>query len=524
MRTFALFAVAAGILAAHPMGNFSVSHYTRLEVSGADVKVTYVLDLAEVPAYELLRDWKLYAGSPQPDLEARAAEQARVWARGLEFQAAGHLVEPKFVRAEIKLSQGAGDLSVVRIASVFELKGVKSPLRFEDHNFPERAGWKEIVIRSGPDTSNGASIVKASQDAIERSKALTEYPVDPTSAAPQDLRAYVEWKLTNPGVSKSVKPVIAPIPQPPPVEAPAAVRPLSSTPGAKQPPGTAVKGDYLSRLVSMQRIPIGWLLAGLFVAFGFGAAHALTPGHGKTIVAAYLVGSRGTMRHAAFLGGMVTFTHTITVFLLGLGVLFLSDLVKPEKITPVLGAISGLSIVVVGGSLFYKRLRRLQAAHDHHHPHEHSHTHPHDHSHDHGHHDHSHDHPALTGGAEVRSPHGHSHVPEGDITLGSLIALGASGGLVPCPSALVLLLASISFGHVGAGLILLVAFSIGLAGVLMAIGMMVLYAKNWLPDPAQTSRHPAFRLVPVLSAAIIVCIGLLMTGVSLGWVRPGLVG
>ena len=85
-------------------------------------------------------------------------------------------------------------------------------------------------------------------------------------------------------------------------------------------------------------------------------------------------------------------------------------------------------------------------------------------------------------------------------------------------------MASISFGHVGAGLILLVAFSIGLAGVLMAIGMIVLYAKSWLPDPGKTSRHPAFRLVPVLSAAIIVCIGLLMTGVSLGWVPSGLAG
>jgi nickel/cobalt transporter (NicO) family protein len=407
MRTLALFAAAVGLLAAHPMGNFSVSHYMRLEVSGAGVEVSYVLDLAEVPAYALLRDWKLYAGSPQPELEARAAEQARQWAQGLEFQAAGHPVEPKFVRAEIKLRKGADGLSVVRIASVFELNGVKSPLRFEDHNFPERAGWKEIVIRSGA----GASVVKASHDAIERSKALTEYPADPTSAPPQDLRAFVEWKLTNPAVSKSIKPVIAPIPQPPPVEAPAAVPPLQTAPfgrgsesGTKQPPGTAVKGDYLSRLVSMQRIPVGWLLAGLFVAFGFGAAHALTPGHGKTIVAAYLVGSRGTMGHAAFLGGMVTFTHTITVFLLGLGVLFLSDLVKPEKITPVLGAISGLSIVAVGGSLFYRRLMRLRAAHDHHHSHDHSHAQPHDHHHphDHGHDDHDHAHPALTGGAEVR--------------------------------------------------------------------------------------------------------------------------
>ena len=95
---------------------------------------------------------------------------------------------------------------------------------------------------------------------------------------------------------------------------------------------------------------------------------------------------------------------------------------------------------------------------------------------------------------------------------------------MPCPSALVLLLSSIALGHVGAGLILLVAFSLGLAGVLMGIGMMVLYAKNWLPDPARTSQHPAFRLVPVLSAFVIVCLGILMTGVSLGWVRPGLAG
>jgi ABC-type nickel/cobalt efflux system permease component RcnA len=540
-------------LAAHPMGNFSVSHYTRLEVSATGVEVTYALDLAEVPTYTLLRDWKRDAKSPQEDLEAKATEQAREWAKALEFAVVGTPVQPKFVRAEIKLSDGAGGLSVARIVSIFELAGVKSPLSFEDHNFPERAGWKEIVIRSG----KGVSITKASQPDEERSKALTEYPADPTSAPPQDLRASVEWRTINsPVISPQTPRVIAAIEQPKPVEPAAAAPPPSATPGTPQSPGTVVKGDYLSRLIAMKQIPLGWLLTGLVVAFGFGAAHALTPGHGKTIVAAYLVGSRGTLKHATFLGAMVTFTHTISVFLLGLGVLFLSNIVKPEKITPVLGAISGLSIVAVGASLFYKRLKRFQAAgahshdhlhdhehvrphaHDHHHDHEpmhahaHSHAHEHSHSHDHvqvqyhhdqGHDHHYHDHDHAHHHHD-HGPHGHSHVPEGDITLGSLIALGASGGLVPCPSALVLLLASISFGHVGVGLILLVAFSIGLAGVLMAIGMMVLYAKTWLPDPLKTSRHPAFRLVPVLSAAVIVCIGLLMTGVSLGWVRPGLVG
>lgn len=551
MKRLFLLPVAAALLsplsltrlAAHPMGNFSVSHYTRLEVSAKGVEVTYALDLAEVPTYTLLRDWKLDAKSPQADLEAKAAEQAQEWSRGLEVSATGKPLSLKFVRSEIKLSDGAGGLSVARITSIFELPGIKAPLTFEDHNFPDRAGWKEIVIRSGA----GAEIVSASQGDVERSKGLTEYPADPTSAPPQDLRASVDWKVAAPLVSKVVAKKIVPIPQPAPVAAVVATPPPSSTPAVAQAPGTVVKGDYLSRYLSSltgkREIGLGWLLIAMAVAFAFGCAHALTPGHGKTIVAAYLVGSRGTMKHAAFLGAMVTFTHTISVFLLGLGTLWLSRYVVPEKIIPVLGAISGLSIVVIGASLFYKRLRRLRAAgahshhhhdhhhhdHDHAHGHAHTHTHTHIHTHDHHQHDHIHDHHHHDHGPTHTHDHGvgthtHSHVPEGDITLGSLVALGASGGLVPCPSALVLLLSSIALGHVGVGLILLVAFSLGLAGVLMGIGMMVLYAKNWLPDSSRASQHPAFKLVPVLSAFVIVCLGLLMTGVSLGWVRPGLAG
>lgn len=112
-------------------------------------------------------------------------------------------------------------------------------------------------------------------------------------------------------------------------------------------------------------------------------------------------------------------------------------------------------------------------------------------------------------------------MPEGEVSLGSLIALGASGGLVPCPSAMVLLLSAIALGRVGLGLTLLVAFSLGLAGVLMAIGLMVLYAKHLLPDSRKTSQHAAFRLIPVASAAVIVCVGVIMTCVSLGIIRPG---
>ena len=270
-----------------------------------------------------------------------------------------------------------------------------------------------------------------------------------------------------------------------------------------------MRGDFLSRLLNRGDIGVGLILLGMAVAFGLGAMHALSPGHGKTIVAAYLVGSRGTFKHAIFLGGMVTFTHTISVFFLGLTTLFLSQYVLPEKIFPVLGAISGLSIVWIGGMMLYKRAQRLRGAGSQ--PARDSQSRPtHHHHHDHDHHGHDHDH----------GPHTHTHVPEGDITLGSLIALGASGGLVPCPSALVLLLSSIALGRVALGLLLLIAFSSGLAIVLMGIGVLVLYAKHFLPDSQRAAAHPAFRIIPVLSAALIVCIGLLMTGVSLGWIQP----
>jgi len=261
-----------------------------------------------------------------------------------------------------------------------------------------------------------------------------------------------------------------------------------------------VKGDYLSRL--LHREEIGWQLTllGIAVAFGLGAMHAMSPGHGKTIVAAYLVGSRGTFKHAIFLGGMVTFTHTISVFFLGFVTLFLSKYVLPETLFPILGAISGLSIVWVGATLFVRRLR-ARRGHPHHHHH-------HDHSHDHSHaHTHTHD------------GHTHSNVPEGEITMGSLIALGASGGLVPCPSALVLLLSAISLGRVGLGMLLLVGFSAGLAVVLMGMGVLVLCVGNMLPAAGKVTSSRAFKLLPVASAAAITCVGVVMTGVSLGWIR-----
>jgi nickel/cobalt exporter len=478
--------LAAGMLWAHPMGNFSVSHYSRIEVTGTGAKIRYVLDLAEIPTFELLQQWKLDAGSAQDALDHQAAVQAREWSRNLKIVVDGRPQKPELERATAVLDKGAGGMPILRVTADLRVASGPGKLIYEDDNFPDRAGWKEIVIAAG----DGAKLEAASPAGGDRSKELKAYPQDPLAAPPQDLKGAAIWR----GTAAPLVTEATPIPQ---VPAP----PATATQPGQTGAGMVVKGDFLSRLLHQGDIGWGMMLVGMVVAFGLGAIHALSPGHGKTIVAAYLVGARGTARHAAFLGAMVTFTHTISVFFLGFVTLFLSRYVLPEKIYPVLGAISGLSIVWIGAMLFFQRIRAATGkGHTHHH-----------HHHDHG------------DGALVHDHgdgHVHSHVPEGEISLGSLVALGASGGLVPCPSALVLLLSSVALGRVALGLTLLVAFSLGLAVVLMGIGMMVLYAKHLLPDSQRNATNLAFRYLPVASAAVIVCAGVLMTGVALGVIRP----
>ena len=282
--------------------------------------------------------------------------------------------------------------------------------------------------------------------------------------------------------------------------------------------GGASQTEPRTRLLHQQALTPWMIAMAIGIAFALGAAHALTPGHGKTIVAAYLVGSRGTLKHAAFLGGMVTLTHTITVFLLGLATLFLFQYVVPQKVTQVLGAISGLSIVAIGGWMLYKRVRGAGHTHSHDHDRDHGHDHDHSHGHDHAHvHDHPHDH--THSHAHSHGPGGHTHMPD-EVSWSGLAALGASGGLVPCESALVLLLTAIALRRVGLGLVLLVSFSLGLALVLMGIGVLVIYAKNLLPGGGNTSGNPFFRWMPVASAAVVMVLGMLMTSVSLGWIQP----
>jgi ABC-type nickel/cobalt efflux system permease component RcnA len=246
-----------------------------------------------------------------------------------------------------------------------------------------------------------------------------------------------------------------------------------------------------------------WVL--LLLAAIWGAGHALSPGHGKTLVAAYLVGERGTIAHALLLGLVTTLTHTGVVLLVAFGLWFkYPHGIPPEEfagLQQVLELTAGLLIAGVGLWLFFRRLAG-KADHVHlgggHHHHHHGHHHHHHHDHDHTHaHDHDHEH-----------THGHEHthpVPGG---WRGLIALGVSGGIVPCPSAVVLLVAAVVANKMQRAVPLLLAFSAGLASVLVLIGILVvrtkaLAGKRW-------ERSPLYRALPVVSAALVTCLGLVL--------------
>lgn len=479
---------AAGLAGAHPMGNFSVNHYARLRFGAEGVRLTYVLDLAEIPAFELFSQWG-FEGTDQAALESNARPQAKRWLANLSLTQSGREAQWKLVSISAKASDGAAGMQTLRVVVTADAELSAAAVQYEDRNYPGRAGWKEVVVEHDGE----ARIAKSSQPSKDLSAELTRYPADPALTPPQDLTARVIWAPVTIAPTTSAPSVVS---QPAPA---AAAAPATFTAQQPKAAGTVVAGDYLSRL--LKRKEIGWdlMLLGLLAAFGLGAAHAMSPGHGKTIVAAYLVGSRGTLRHAGLLGCVVTFTHTFTVFLLGLGVLFFQQYVIPEKIVPALGAISGLSIVAVGLLLLYRRAEALL------HDHEHGHGHPHHHG---------------DGHVHTHDGHTHSHALPEKVTLGSLVALGVSGGLVPCPSALILMLSAIALGRPALGLMLLLGFSAGLAAVLMGIGMLAVYAKHLLPASEGAMRRPLFRLIPIFSAVVVICLGVAMTAVSAGWVRP----
>jgi ABC-type nickel/cobalt efflux system permease component RcnA len=491
---FALAAlVAAGPARAHPLGNFTINHYARLRVAPERLDLRYVVDMAEIPAFQALQEAdRNQDGTASPEeREAYADRAAPEYAAGLVVQVDGRRLPLHLQRRSLTTPPGAGGLPTLRLECDFTAplpSGAGSRrLRFVDENQAGRIGWREVVVQP------------AGEAAVWDSTAFGSGVTDEIRAYPADL-------LTSPLAEQSAEFTYGRGAVPPGA---AALRTRDGRPVAQA-------RDRFAELIAVPRITPLVALLGLLLAFLLGAMHALSPGHGKTIVGAYLVGARGTARHAAFLGLTVTLTHTAGVFALGLVTLFASRYVLPERLFPVLSFISGALVVAIGASLLVRRLQAAglvswrvgelegreltnsptrQLAHDHAHDHEHG-------------------------------PHGHDHLPPGadgaPVIWRSLLLLGISGGLLPCPSALVVMLSAIALHRVAYGLLLVTAFSLGLAAALTGIGLAFLYAGRLVERPARL--QPLLRVLPVGGAFVVTLAGLaicLQALAQAGWVSFG---
>jgi ABC-type nickel/cobalt efflux system permease component RcnA len=434
---------------AHPLGNFSVSHLSQVSVSSDRVDVRYILDEAEIPTFQQ---------RSLSDAELLRRKQAEV-ERRLVLTVDGRRVALEPGAATIAHPEGQGGLKTTRVEiPLVAMVDAPQKVDLRDGTFPGRVGWKAIVVEPGRGTAVRSSVPAG----------------DPTNG----LRTYPEDLLESPSDVRSAS---------------FGVEPGSGTVQAPDGPRVEVSGedhgfaDVFSDAASGEGVLILLLLS----AFAWGAIHALSPGHGKAMVAAYLVGTRGTPRHAVALGATVTVTHTIGVFALGAVALLLSQYILPEDLYPWLNLASGALVLVVGASVLRSRLR-----HQHHHHHHHGH----------GHHDHHHDH-GLVHSHGGGKPHSHA-LPE-RFSWKSLVALGASAGLIPCPSALVVLLGAIAQGQIGLGMVLIVAFSAGLAMTLTALGLAVVFAGraiSRMPVPGRLT-----LALPTVSAVLIVGVGIVLT-------------
>jgi ABC-type nickel/cobalt efflux system permease component RcnA len=445
--------------AAHPLGNFSVNHLDTVSISRDEVRVHYVLDQAEIPTFQ-------ERGVPARDVLAR--KRAGV-ARGVTLRVDGRPVALRLAPGgALSHPMGQGGLSTTRVELDLAAP-VENPRRVEvrDATFPDRVGWRAIVVAPGRGTAVRSSVPAQ----------------DPTGG----LRRYPKSLLQTPEHVRSAR---------------FAVAPGAGTVSAPRAPGVAAAGtrnragDGLAGVFERAAAGQGVLLLLVLSAFAWGALHALSPGHGKAMVAAYLVGTRGTARHAVALGLTVTVTHTIGVFALGLVTLALSQYILPEDLYPWLNLASGLLIVVVGVGVLRARVRRARPGSGHAHD-DHDHAH---HGHDHAQGDHGHAHHG----------HGHHHhnVPS-TITARGLVAMGASAGLIPCPSALVVLLGAVAQHQVGLGLGLIVAFSAGLATTLVALGLVVVLAAGVTGRIGSARRFAT--IASAVSSAAIVVVGLVVT-------------
>ena len=488
---------------AHPMGNFSVNHYSKISFGRQGIKVSYIIDLAEIPTYQELQQGNVTADVADPSVKRFVASRGLEFGRGLTLAVDGKRLPLKLLSSDVIFPPGAGGLPTMKMGFVYQAaypvgertadpspkarddKGESggplgsrlvaakaepevSSLQYADDNYPGHAGWKEIV--AVPDA--GVTLVVSSVPKTDRSAELTNYPTDLLTSPPQDLSATIQLRY-SPSHRKHVAPSVA-LPTAP------AAPPLQLKANRQATPRNA-----FTELITARNLSLWFLMTAAFIAFGLGALHALEPGHGKTIVAAYLVGSRGTAWHALLLGIIVTVSHTAGVFALGAITLYASRSIVPEQLYPWLGVFSGLTIAGLGGYMFLRRWSGLDL----------------DHSHTSG-QAHSHWFASRKQDASSLQP----VVTGKSVSLSQLFVLGITGGIIPCPAALVVLLSAFTLHRIGLGFFLIIAFSLGMAAVLISFGMLMVYGRRFM-GRLQVNGPLTTRWLPVASAAFMTVLG-----------------
>ena len=488
-----------GMAAAHPLGNFTVNHYSRIEVEKSQIKLREILDMAEIPTFQASQNIDVNKDGTlsKEELDAYAAQITPEYIANLQLFVDDTPIAFRAVKTDIGLEEGAANLPILKIKwdLIGELPDLDAnavhQVKFENKNGAERIGWNEIVI----ERVGGINIFNSTAFGSGITDELKAYPGENINAPLAERRA--EFSFTSAALAANVKP-------------------LQNRDGHISAP---VEKDKFAELISVPEVTPSIILFGLLLAFGLGAMHALSPGHGKTVVGAYLVGSRGTPKHALFLGATVTITHTLGVFVLGLITIFASKYILPEKLMPFLSFVSGLMVFFIGISLFKERLFGAMGwkSTSHHGignmlDNEHqlltedeineeenlAHTHQ----------------QARDGLTHSHGGSTHTHLPPANVTWKSLLTLGISGGLLPCPSALVLMLSAINLNRIGYGLILTLVFSVGLATTLTVIGLAFLYGGRAFGG-SRLGESRIIKALPVLSALIITCLGAVICYTSL---------
>jgi ABC-type nickel/cobalt efflux system permease component RcnA len=474
-------AVPASVASAHPLGNFTVNTYSGLRIGEDRVAVDFLVDMAEIPTLQRKSD------IDEPGYPAR--ECARLLPQ-LDLRVDGTPVHLRVESSSITFPPGQAGLRTSRLAcglsgSTARMGGDRH-ISFSSGAFSDRVGWREITA-----VGDGTALVASDVPGRSVSQRLTRYPKDLLSSPLDQRTASV---VVHGGGSGGAASVVAGDPSDPAIRSPL-------------PRGVDQATRAFTSFVTRQNLTVGFALVALVASLVLGAVHALAPGHGKTVMAAYLVGQRGSFRQAMVVASAVTATHTAGVLALGIAI-SASAVVAPERLYPWLGAASGVLLAVIGLGILVRAVRGRRSqpvavhAHDERaHDREHDHDHPHGHAHD----GHVHSH----GGRP------HRHGPLGGdqlMTWRGLLAMGFVGGLLPSPSAVVVLLGAIALGRAWFGVLLVVVYGLGMAATLTGAGLLLLRARRAL-DRRATAIGPnrlvsvASRLVPTTTAGVIVVVG-----------------